>query len=361
MRITVLALTLLVANFSTAQLNQVFAEPNVRIIDAHEHIQSINEASALREINDNLGISKTILVASPAETLGTVPAGNFSRYHENNEAILSISKKFPDQFIPFCTLDTRQAFALSYLKKCLSNGGKGLKLYNGHSQFYDVLKGPLDNPRLDPLYSFLNGTELPVLYHINIAKYEEELNRLLKKFPKLRIEIPHFMVSSANLTRVSEFFNKYPNLYTDISFGAPEFMADGLLRISHQHEEFTEFFTTYAERILFGADIVITSNKTKNPEMIKDILQCYISLLEKDYYACKPMVELYSTKADATHRKLTLCQKRGKMDCLPLRLEYERNLDLAEESSHLQGLELPPEILNQIFETNADRFLKTKI
>ena len=56
-----------------------------KIVDVHEHIQSINEVPRLLVAMDSLGIGKTILLGSSWFTITLDPKVGFTRYDENNE------------------------------------------------------------------------------------------------------------------------------------------------------------------------------------------------------------------------------------------------------------------------------------
>ncbi|MFH0838077.1 MAG: amidohydrolase family protein, partial [Patescibacteria group bacterium] len=220
------------------------------IIDTHEHVELISKADLLLKADEANSIKKTILLASPIETLTLNGHKSFTKYRENTEEIFRIAEKYPNRFLPFCTVNPLDSDALEYLQSCFKRGGKGLKLYNGHSYYYAIFGIPLDSPRMEPIYAFAERNKIPVLYHINITNYGKELERVLDAHPDMVVSVPHFMVSSIELDKVAALLDKYPNLYTDVSFGSPEFMAAGFRRISKDPGKYRNFINRFKDRIL---------------------------------------------------------------------------------------------------------------
>ena len=82
--------------------------------------------------------------------------------------VLEATKQFPGEIIPFCTLDPKEPDNFDRLKKHVAMGAKGLKIYTGHSNFYD---GPLNTTSMDPVLSYLQEIQLPINWHINLRAY----------------------------------------------------------------------------------------------------------------------------------------------------------------------------------------------
>ncbi len=307
----------------------------VPITDVHEHIESMQRAEALLSAMKARGVERTLLLPSPRETLTLNGAKTFTGYQENMDQILKIAEAFPKKLIPFCTVSPLEADALEIFKDCVGLGGKGLKLYNGHSFYYDTFKTTLDDPVMDPIYAFAEENNLPILYHVNIMRYGPELENVLKKYPRLRVTVPHFMVSSNNLKKVEELLARYPNLFTDISFGYDEFMAAGFRRISKKTKEFKNFIERFPDQILFGADMVLTDLENKDALYMKTILKCYRDLLEKSRFTCKPVPEYY--------------RKNSRKD--------KNFIEWAKETKTLRGLTLSKKILKKIYQENPQKFL----
>lgn len=332
------------------------AHSRIGIIDTHEHIGGVAQAEALVEAMDELGIEKTIIVPSPEETLFRLGA-DFTAIHDSERDILNIAKAFPERFIPFCSLDPRESDALVRLKDCVARGGRGLKLYNGHPLFYPIFGMSLDDKAMEPIFDYAEETRLPILFHVNLADYGTELERVLKAHPGLTVSVPHFMASTNNLKRVAALFDQYPNLYTDISFGFEPYMAEGLRVISRKNEGYRDLIARYPDRILFGGDLVLTSAAGRNQTYIEQMLGCYLDLLEKNTYACGPATSIFhqeTLKKEASYKQ---CKPQSGKYCQKKLNEAELARQREKESKALKGLWLDPITLEKIYKENAERFL----
>lgn len=327
------------------------------IINTHEHIESVKKADELVLAMDNLGIKKTVLIPSPAETITLSGNNSFTRYDENVDEILKISQKYPDRFIPFCTISPLDDKAQEKFRDCHERGGKGLKLYNGHSLYYGIFGIPLDSEIMDPVYAYAEQERLPVLYHVNIANYGAELENILKKYPDLVVSIPHFMVSSIELQRVEHILDNYPNTYTDISFGYEPYFASGFRRMSKNIKKYKDFFEKYPDRILYGADMVLTEIEKKDQKYMEITLQCYKDILEKKAFRCEPVKDHYKNESEKNLKIYEDCNPKSGDFCKSKKEKMESFTRWYNEVKKLNGLNLNSGILKMIYEDNPKRFL----
>ncbi len=329
-----------------------------KIIDVHEHIQNLEKASELKNVMERVGVDKTVLLPSPWETLTLNGSKSFTRHEENMDEILKIAETYPDRFIPLCTVSPMDSNALQLFQNCHERGGKGLKLYNGHSYYYDIFSLPLDTARMKPVYAYAERNHLPVLYHINIKKFGSELENILKEFPDLVVNVPHYMVSSIEIDEVKRLFDTYPNLYTDISFGSPQFFAAGFRRISRSIDKYREFFDEYPDRILFGTDMVITETDKKDEAFMEATIQCYRDLLEKKRFTCEPVNDYYKGIAETNQQIYKDCKPKAGDFC-KTKLEKMKSYNRwYEETKVLNGLNLNSDILKKVYSENPERWLR---
>lgn len=326
-------------------------------IDTHEHIESLEKAHELVESMDRKGISQAVLVPSPIETITLNGNQTFTRYQENIDEIIRIHEAYPDRFIPFCTVSPIDPDALEIFEDCVRRGGRGLKLYNGHSFYYESFGVTLDSPRMRPLYAFAERNSVPLLFHVNIKKYGEELERVLVEFPDLRVSIPHFMVSSIQINEVKRMLDKYPNLYTDMSFGHDPFLAAGFRRINNKIEKYQTFFEEYPDRVLFGADMVLTHQERKDRTYVDTILQCYRDIIEKKRYKCSLVNEHYRQIAESNASQYENCRPKSGNFCKSKKEKSDSFGRWFEETKVLNGLNLNAEQQRLIYEENPERWL----
>ena len=73
---------------------------------------------------------------------------------------------------------------------------------------------------------------------------------ILKRHPKIKFIFAHLYFMSAQLPRLAEILDTYPNVMVDITPGLEIYV-----NLSKNTEEAKEFFEKYQDRILYGTDI----------------------------------------------------------------------------------------------------------
>jgi predicted TIM-barrel fold metal-dependent hydrolase len=141
----------------------------------------------------------------------------------------------------------------------------------------------VDDERLAPIFDKLAGLGIPAMFHTgdpaafftpidrNNERYEElaahpdwsfygeqysyskpelleQLSRVIARHPKTTFVAAHVFECSENLAYVGGLLDRYPNLSIDISARAAE--------LGRQPYTARNFFLKYADRILFGADLL---------------------------------------------------------------------------------------------------------
>jgi len=327
-------LPLWIDNLPSSQISEISEEIRERrsefnIINAHEHVQSEENIPMLRKAMEDCQVEKIVMLGTSDFTFFLDPEYGFTGYEENNETIIGISNKYPDIFAALVTMDPRDEDKLEKLKKYIADGAAGVKLYNGHGSFYDMFFNmPLDDPGMMEVYEYCEQEGIPILHHINTGRFLTEMEHVLQEFPDLVQVVPHFMLSSSNLSRLTRLMNEYPQLYTDISFGHPDFLVAGFGRIANNHLAFREFMKNYRERITYGTDLVVTTYKAKTRAYIDDVHLAYMDLLEEDEFTLPKSIYSMMT-ADA-----------------------KKNID---QDRVFRGLNLDDETLQMIYHDNAKK------
>lgn len=260
----------------------VEVDENYPIFDIHEHLGEGNLEKLLSAMKEN-GIDYSILLGSPRYTL-TLQNPGFEDFKKNNNYLLEVAKNNPIKV--FCTIDPRNENNLETLKNCLDEGGAGLKLYSGHKASFYRFLGPLDRKEMEETYNYCENNNIPIIFHVNPydPQIKREFENVLTNYPDAKINCPHWCLSSINEERFEGLYDKYPNLYTDISFGS-RFAEDGMRRISNNPKRFKKLVEKYQDRIMFGADMVITDVKDEN--FVSEMLGCYKKMLEEKEYECQ--------------------------------------------------------------------------
>lgn len=249
------------------------------IIDVHSHPYPETSEEITRWVKNmnKVGIEKTIIL--------TMEVG------AKFDSIYTEYAKYPDRFEVWCGFDysgyDQPGFspaAVAELERCAKVGATGVGELGdkGKGLFYCETKAlgmHLDDPRMDPLLEKCADLHLPVSIHVADPKwmYEEMdstndglmnalewrldnqkdivdhagmidiLERAVKRHPNTTFIACHFANLSYNLTKLGELFDKYPNLYADISARyaetatIPRFVA--------------QFYEKYQDRLLYGTDM----------------------------------------------------------------------------------------------------------
>lgn len=256
---------------------------NYSIYNMHEHIDEQSSFDKYFDAMKASGLEKVVFLGSPAQTLFLSDSG-FEEYEKNNEHILALHKQYPDNVIAFCTINPKDENNVDKVKKCIKNGGRGIKLYSGHSTFYNT---HLNDASMLPVYDYCEEHNIPLMWHVNAGKpsYRVQFEEVLKAYPNLQVICPHFCLSSIRTQRLRYFFDTYPYFYTDISFGY--FTKEGFDRISQNTSKYVDLFSDYPDRFLFGTDMVVTKNPGKDAKWIANFTMCYRHMLEYKRFYCK--------------------------------------------------------------------------
>ncbi len=260
----------------------------VPIINVHEHAQTMAEAQRLLKWMDHYNIRKTCLQSASIYTFTLDNKWGFEKFKDNNEELLRIKRAHPDRFCAFVTIDPADAGNLELLQDYAKRGADGLKLYLGHGaatgkgKFHSM---PLDDPRMAPIYAWAERTQFPLLYHINFIKYFDEFVRVMEAHPHLRVCVPHFGLhknTAARLARLTWLFDRYPNVYVDMSYGHHTFHKEGFESLSKWRSRTRAFLRRHADRILFATDMVL--EPMKDEHFIEETLRSYMQWLEMDAF-----------------------------------------------------------------------------
>lgn len=87
---------------------------------------------------------------------------------------------------------------------------------------------------------------MPILMHVDLRRYGDFVEEMIKSYPGTNFNIPHFGFSRKAM---SLLLDQYPNCYTDMS-SLVSFMEE-------DSASYKSFFRQYQDRVLFGSDAVI--------------------------------------------------------------------------------------------------------
>ncbi len=250
-------------------------------IDMHEHYRVGGDIDTFLEAAGCFGISKVVFVPTAS---GPDNAG----YEEHwNSLIKKAKESYPDQVIPFCTIDEADPQAAELVEQYILEGAMGLKLIGGHPNFYDE---PLNSENMYKVYQVVDEYDIPVLLHgsiINIPELKDQLDQVYGDFPEVTFIHAHYcstIMSGIDLDQCAELLDKHPNLYIDLSMGG------GIARyhkyLKQDLQKIKDFILKYQDRILFGSDIILRS-KRNDFDWLYERIRCDIDLHQKEEYTCE--------------------------------------------------------------------------
>ncbi|MCE5259857.1 MAG: amidohydrolase [Chloroflexi bacterium] len=224
---------------------------------------------------DRLGIAKGMLLPLVSPECGIC--------YTTTEEMLAVAHDYPGRFIPFCNVDPRidgnsaKTDLHRYLDYYSAAGCKGLGEVTCNL--------PFDDPRVLNLFAACQACMLTVTIHIAPeqggyyglvdAPGLPGLENTLKRFPGCKI-LGHSQPFWAEMStdygpvgrngypkgkvlpggRLPQLFERYPNLYGDLSAGS------GYNAISRDPEFGYAFLEQYRERLLFALDICAPTDDT---------------------------------------------------------------------------------------------------
>jgi predicted TIM-barrel fold metal-dependent hydrolase len=243
-------------------------------IDMHEHYWFTGNIDLFLKALGCLGISKVVLV----------PTGNppDNKYYGIYWAFLMMwARHYPDQIIPFCTIDEADPHAAELVEQYILEGAKGIKLIGGHPDYYDE---PLNSENMYKVYQKAAEYDVPVLLHgslINIPELQDQLDQVFSDFPEVTFILAHYgntLMKGIHLDVIAGLLDKHSNLYTDLSMGSG-------ITAYHQYlkqdlETIRNFVIEYQDRILFGSDLIL-SVETNDFDWLYKRVKCEIDLCQK--------------------------------------------------------------------------------
>jgi uncharacterized protein len=246
----------------------------IPVIDFHTHYPKEKNEEDMRirlAAMDAMNVKKAILLSLDTNT---------------EEVGFRYVKSAPDRFVLYTTINFSGMEEPGWGEKMANKmdndarkGSKGLKLWLGARGQMD--KMPMDDPRLDPVYSKIAELGIPVAYHCNdpeefyyapnrfnfwcgadhirekgfshrlheLVGREEivrQINNMVSKHPNTTFILVHMAFLSRQLALLADILDRYPNVLLDLS-------AD-LGDLGRSYKESREFMTYYQKRILFGTD-----------------------------------------------------------------------------------------------------------
>ena len=251
--------------------------PRFPAIDYHNHLDSVSPFHALR-VMDAAGVELVVNITMKVGDAAFDIAASFR--NASKQRFLTIG------WMDWNGLE-RSDFAvitIERLKRMIDAGFCGIKFWK---DFGLTLKGAdgrlvrIDNERFSPIFEFCGEHDLPVMFHTadpsaffekidaTNERYEElaahpewgfssspvskrelleQRNNVIRRHPKTQFVGAHCAESSEDLASLRALLDELPNLQIDLSARVSE--------LGRQPYSARAFFLDYADRIIFGTDLL---------------------------------------------------------------------------------------------------------
>ena len=252
-------------------------KPRFSAIDYHNHLDSTNPVEVLR-IMDEVGIEHCVNITMQT---GSVALDIMDKFH----------RAAPTRFSTIGWMDWHDVDTPGFLQRTndrlsrlVQHGAVGIKFWKDLGLTLRDATGNLlriDDERFIPIFEHAGSLDLPIMFHTadpsaffdpidpQNERYEElaahpswgfsnspvskrelleQRNTVIARHPEITFVGAHCAESGEDLAYLSEQLDRLPNLVIDISARTPE--------LGRQPYTAREFFLKYADRILFGTDLL---------------------------------------------------------------------------------------------------------
>ena len=259
-----------------------------KFIDAHVHLNTLTEEKmekALEYDTKFLSINTNIPF--------------FESLEDQEKVILNLQEKYPGRVQYITSFDFRKwgekdfaENAIAQIKRGLQNGAVGVKIWKDVGFDYHDENGNfvmIDNPIFDPIFKFIQENDILLIghqgeprncwlsleemtvdsdrnyfkdhpeYHMYLQtdypSYEEQMqarDNMLEKFPEIRYVGLHLFSMEWSIDEVAKRLEDFPNTHTDVA----ERVCHLQLQAKDNWEAVRDFCIKYQDRIIYGTDVI---------------------------------------------------------------------------------------------------------
>lgn len=248
------------------------------VFDSHIHFPHQAMLPGLVKICDQLHINRFNLVCTPhQQRLSLVPDALFVKAHHPERAFVSGGL---DASAYFVSPEHVGEIFSDYIDLLVAAGCDGIKMIEGKPDIRRLIPvPPFDGDAFAPYWVKMEEIQLPIVFHVNDpeefwdreripdwaiergwfygdgdtidneAQYTQVIH-VLENHPNLVIIFAHFFFMSAQLSRLADLLERFPNMHIDLTPGIEMYH-----NFSANLETTRDFFTRFEDRIVFGTDI----------------------------------------------------------------------------------------------------------
>lgn len=344
----------------------------MKIIDAHTHVFPQYADLAVR-VMDQVGVSYSITL----------------EWHDGFGSTLQehmkLFNQYPGRFVVFGNVDFRRinekyfvCEAAQQMEQDVEYGMRGLKIYKALGLEYRHPDGTfwrINDERLDPIWEKAGELGIPVLLHtadpsgfwqpmndLNFwngvvygeyawwSYYRQDYpaketllggrNEMIQRHPDTIFICPHVGSRADCLDSAADDLDALPNLYYDIAARMP------LLGMSDRRAEHSRrFLIDYADRILFGTDLIYDDVNVPTGMQAQGLFQPYEIPLE----GANPREKYVTTSVEFLRSNVDFLFT----DTLQTNPPFKRN----RAGCTIKGLGLPDEVCEKLLHKNIERIL----
>ncbi len=320
------------------------------IIDAHIHYGSPSFMPDLMMVVDELGVDKINIVCTPHQSrLSLVPDALHLKAHHPERIFVFGGLDISTLFI---APDQAGVIFADYVDTLSEMGCDGLKMIEGKPDMHKMLPlPPFDGDVYAPLWERLEERGTPLVFHVNDPEefWDEEripewalergwfygdgtyvdnegqytqIINVLERHPGLNVIFAHFFFLSAQLPRLGDLLDRFPNMCVDLTPGIEMYR-----NFARMPDETRDFFIQYQDRIVYGTDIgakALLATPELGIEMGESSSRAFLvqSFLERE----------------------------GEFE-----LPASEGFLFGDSKDPFRGIKLPPEVLEKIYHRNFER------
>jgi predicted TIM-barrel fold metal-dependent hydrolase len=255
----------------------VIEHPRFPVIDYHNHLDSLDPRDVL-QVMDQCGVEKIINITMQTGQTAFDIIGRYRRAAPDRFAAIG--------WMDWSDIERSNFVQLTFdrLERLVEQGACGIKFWKDFGLSVRDASGELlriDDERLAPVFDKAAELGIPVMFHTadpdaffdSIDQFNERYEELaahpdwsfhnspvskaallaqrdtvIARHPKTTFVCAHLAESSENLTYVAALLDRNPNLYVDMSARTAE--------LGRQPYTARNFFLKYADRIVFGTDLL---------------------------------------------------------------------------------------------------------
>jgi len=250
----------------------------IPVIDSHIHFPRPDMMAGLVDICNRLKIDRFNLVCTPhQQRLSLVPDALQVKAHHPARAYVSGEL---DVSAYFASPEHVGEIFADYVDLLLAAGCDGIKMIEGKPDIRRMVPvPPFDSQVFAPYWEKIEKLQVPVVFHVNDPEefwdperipdwamgrgwfygggdtinnedqYAEVIH-VLENHPDLVIIFAHFFFMSAQLPRLADLLDRFPNMHIDLTPGIEMYH-----NFSADIDAARNFFLRYQDRIVFGTDI----------------------------------------------------------------------------------------------------------